>query len=103
MSGKTRLRGNWPGKRPDPVIVEREFVERPPHNKGHSKYHALFSALRPGRAVECDPAERKKLGNALNMWLRLQGRADAERAAYAYEPGAERAHVFLVKKGKTQC
>ena len=61
----------------DPVQVNRATVS--------AKYDELFSKLKPGQAIKCQPDEAGKIGNALNTWLKKHSKPGTVKTCRRYE------------------
>jgi hypothetical protein len=93
---KTIFRGPWPGVT-EPVIVDRAYSHSGARNKGQSKYNALFDKLRVGKAVRCNPDDRRVIAQALNAWLKR--RAQDKKFRAAYDTGDDGlGYVYLIER-----
>lgn len=75
----------------DPLPVTRATVT--------AKYEELFSKLKPGQAIKCQPDEAGKIGHALNTWLAKKGKAGTVKTCRRYETDGL-GRVWLLAKGK---
>lgn len=63
------------------------------------KYDATFSALKPGQAIKCTPADVGRVAGALRKWLEQKGsKTDTVRTIKDYGDGKGR--VWLLKAPK---
>ena len=74
----------------DPVQVNRATVS--------AKYGELFSKMKFGQAIKCQPDEAGKIGHALNTWLKKNGKPGMAKTCRRYETD-NMGRVWLVKKG----
>lgn len=66
------------------------------------KYEGVFSKLKPGQAVKCQPDEAPKICNALSSWLKKKGRRDQYhiRSVSRYETDGLGRVWLIPKKGE---
>lgn len=77
----------------DPVQVNRATVS--------AKYGELFSKMKPGQAIKCQPDEAGKIGHALNTWLKKRGIPGNVKTCRRYEAdGLGRVWLLAPTKGK---
>ena len=50
-----------------------------------NKYDEVFSALKVGQCIQCQPEDVSKLSHALNTWLERHGKVNAVRSCKHYD------------------
>lgn len=50
-----------------------------------NKYGEVFSALKVGQCIKCQPEDVSKLAHALNTWLERHGKTNAVRSCKHYD------------------
>lgn len=63
------------------------------------KYAELFSKMKPGQCLSCEPDEVQPLGAAMRKWIASQDKADKlEVRTMSRFPGDSRGRVWLIAK-----
>lgn len=78
-------------------IADDEIVCRRSSPEG--KYDLLFSKMKPGQCIKCEPDETQRLSNALRTWIKRRRKAHQfEVRSVARYTTDQRGRVWLLPK-----
>lgn len=84
----------------DSIDVDLLVIENTPMpsqvRRSNNKYEPIFSKLKPGQCIRCEPSERNSIANALRKWVERKGLECTVRGIDRCEDGHGR--VWLVPK-----
>ena len=78
----------------DPIPKKRSL--------GPGRYDELFSSMKPGQCIKCEPVHTGAIGNALRSWIRKQRKKGLAVKAMSHYPGCKEnlGRVWLIEAPK---
>jgi hypothetical protein len=96
---KTVTRGPWPKEKFDPTKLKIANDPLPPtRTVPKSKYDELFSQLKPGQCIVCQPQQASRVGSALKKWLENRMVKNMTIRAASRYPKDDMGRVWLLNK-----
>lgn len=81
--------GPTPKRQSKPVDVDALKIANDPMTgrklTAAPKYEQIFSKLKAGQCIVCQPGEAAKISHALNNWLKNQNKTNVVRSCNRYE------------------
>jgi hypothetical protein len=96
---KTITRGPWPKETFDPSTLKIANDPLPPtRTPPMSKYEEVFSKLKPGQCLICEPDHASRIRAALDKWLKNRMKTGFQTKAHSHYPTDRKGRVWLLNK-----